>query len=300
MAKAVLGFNDVRTTLFGFGGLSRGSQPRASSLRRYSSRPSLSCRAEIYHRKSSSDYWADIESDIELHLKKSIPIRHPVQVFEPMHYLTFAAPRTRAPALCIASCELLGGDRDRAMAAASAIHLVHAASYAHENIPLATAPSYGRFSRPPAAAVQHKFRPNIELLTGDGILPFGFELLARSMENSPENKADRILRVIVEISKASGSQGIINDEKNKQGELHACGAACGAILGGGSEEHIDKLRKFGLYAGMIQGLVHGNSNYSNSNTEMVKKLRALAMEQLASFRITNKKIGDTIYDILEN
>lgn len=195
MAKAVLGFNGGRTTFFR-AGLFRGSQVQphhASSLRRYNKFNRPSCN------------WADIESEIEVHLKKSIPIRHPINMFGPMHYLTFAAPKTRAPALCIASCELVGGDRDQAVtAAAAAIHLVHAAAYVHENLLLETTSS-GR-SRPP---VTHKFHPHIELLTGDAILPFAFELLARSMKYSPKNKADQILRVIVEISKASGSQGII-------------------------------------------------------------------------------------------
>ncbi|CAI9757006.1 unnamed protein product [Fraxinus pennsylvanica] len=48
----------------------------------------------------------------------------PVTVFQPMHYLTFASPRTTEPALCIAACKLMGGDRGHAMAAASAIHLM--------------------------------------------------------------------------------------------------------------------------------------------------------------------------------
>lgn len=218
MGRAVSGFNvDGKATFFR-AGLSRRPQVQphhhVSSLGRYkynSNRPNsviiiLRCCSKEEIHKKNSQYWADIESDIELHLKKSIQIRHPVDMFEPMHYLTFAAPETRAPALCIASCELVGGDRDQAMAAAAAIHLVHAAAYVHENLPLKTTSSSGRRSRPP---VKHKFSPNIELLTGDALLPFGFELLARSMKYSPENKADQILRVIVEISKASGSQGII-------------------------------------------------------------------------------------------
>lgn len=85
-------------------------------------------------------------------------------------------------------------------------------------------------------------------------------------------------------------------EKNIQGELHACGAACGAIMGGGSEEEIDKLRKYGVFAGMIQGLsVHANNTDS---TEMVEKLRVLAMDQLASFNSTMIR-EHAIFDVLE-
>lgn len=89
-------------------------------------------------------------------------------------------------------------------------------------------------------------------------------------------------------------------EKNRQGELYACGAACGAILGGGSEEEIEKLRKYGVYAGMIQGLlVHHGKNSSSNTTEMVEKLRVLAMEQLLpTFNIS--KTHHIIFEVLEN
>ncbi|PSR85329.1 Heterodimeric geranylgeranyl pyrophosphate synthase small subunit like [Actinidia chinensis var. chinensis] len=245
---------------------------------------------------NSQSYWASIEAEIEAHLKQAIPVRPPVEVFEPMHHLVFAAPRTKAPALCVASCELVGGDRTLALATASALHLMHSAAYTHENLPLTDRPR----ARP---AIRHAYNPNIELLTGDGIVPFGFELLARTVQNN----SDRVLRVIIEMAHAVGSQGVVegqyneflafqsngeelHDEKwlehvckKKEGELHACGAACGAILGGGSEEEIEKLRKYGLYVGMIEGILNGMGRNEKGLLEMVEKLGALALKELESF-----------------
>ncbi|KAG8386117.1 hypothetical protein BUALT_Bualt03G0115700 [Buddleja alternifolia] len=241
----------------------------------------------------SQSYWASIESDIETYLKKAIPIRSPESVFEPMHHLTFAAPRTTAPALCVAACELVGGNRIQAMAAACAIHLMHAAAYTHEHLPLTDRPR-------PKPTIQHKFDPNIELLTGDGIIPFGLELLARSMDLAQSNP-DKILRVIIEITRASGSQGIVEGQyrelgvdelssdikiieyvsNKKEGELHACGAACGAILGGGAEEEIERLRNFGLYVGTVQGIVAKNKP---GMEEKIEKLKGLALKELESFK----------------
>ncbi|KAK6124807.1 hypothetical protein DH2020_041450 [Rehmannia glutinosa] len=218
----------------------------------------------------NQSYWVSIEADVETYLKKAIPIRSPESVFEPMHHLTFAAPRTTAPALCVAACELVGGDRSRAMAAASAVHLMHAAAYIHEHLPLTDRPR-------PKPTVHHKYNPNIELLTGDGIIPFGLELLARSMDLA-QNNQDKILRVIIEITRATGSQGV----QEKEGELHACGAACGAILGGGDEEEIEKLRNFGLYAGMLRGLL--GKNNSGIMEDKIEKLKALALKELESFQ----------------
>ncbi|CAA3004998.1 heterodimeric geranylgeranyl pyrophosphate synthase small subunit, chloroplastic-like [Olea europaea subsp. europaea] len=254
-------------------------------------------RAAVVSMDQNQTYWATIEADIEAYLKKAIPIRPPVTVFEPMHYLTFAAPRTTAPALCIAACELMGGERGQAMAAASAVHLMHAAYYAHEHLPIKDRPS----NKP---KIQHKFEPSIELLTGDGMVPFGLELLSRSMDLAQNHNPDKILQVIIEITRLTGSQGMVdgfyrelelngsNIEyvcKKKEGELHACGAACGAILGGGAEDEIEKLRQYGLYVGMIQGLQNGVGKDNKGMEEKIEKFKILALKELESLK--GKKIG---------
>ena len=149
----------------------------------------------------NQSYWATINADIETHLKQAIPVREPLSVFEPMHHLTFAAPRNTAPALCVAACELVGGHRDRALPAASALHLMYAASFTHEHLPLTE-------SSRPKSTIQHVYGPNVELLIGDAIVPFGIELLAKS-DDPDQNNSDRVLRVMVEITRATGSQGMV-------------------------------------------------------------------------------------------
>ncbi|KAL2476322.1 Heterodimeric geranylgeranyl pyrophosphate synthase small subunit [Abeliophyllum distichum] len=265
--------------------------------------PAKAChRAAVVAMDKNQSYWATIEADIEAYLKKSITIRPPVAVFEPMHHLTFASPRTKAPALCIAACELMGGDRDQAIAAASAVHLMHAAYYAHEHLPVTERPSH-------KPKIQHKFEPSIELLTGDGMVPFGLELLSRSMDVAKNNNPDKILRVIIEITRLTGSEGMVDGLyrelelngsnidtgiieyvcKKKEGELHACGAACGAILGGGAEDEIEKLRKYGLYVGMIQGMQNGVGKDNKGMKEKIEKLKILALKELESLKGENDR-----------
>ncbi|KAK7276850.1 hypothetical protein RIF29_17996 [Crotalaria pallida] len=242
-------------------------------------------------------YWASLNSDIEAYLKKAIPMKEPLIVFEPMHHLTFAAPRTTIPALCLMACELVGGDRHQAMAAASALLLLNAATYTHEHLPLIDNRGLKPKLKP---MIHHAYDPNIELLTGDGIIPFAFELLARSQDPA-HNSSSHILRAIIEISRVMGSKGVIDGQYKKKlasqtigGELchverikrvvekneaalHACGAACGAILGGGSEEEIERLRKYGFHVGMIQGLVQ------NGLREETKWISNLALKELEIF-----------------
>ncbi|KAA8523671.1 hypothetical protein F0562_010094 [Nyssa sinensis] len=230
----------------------------------------------------NQSYWASIDADIESHLKKAIPIRPPVSVFEPMHYLVFAAPRTTAPALCVASCELVGGHRDQAMAAASAIHLMHAASYTHEHLPLTDRPM-------PRPTIPHAFNPNVELLTGDGIMPFGFELLARS-DDPAQNNSDRILRAIIEITRAAGSQGMV-DGQYLQVQMQG-GQLNGAELhDAGWIEHVCKKKE-----GMINGLLYGVGKNEKGMMELVERLRKLALKELESF---NDRKVESISSIVE-
>ncbi|KAK8643948.1 hypothetical protein V6N13_013225 [Hibiscus sabdariffa] len=252
-------------------------------------------------------YWASISEDIEAHLEKAIPVREPLVVFEPMHHLTFAAPRNTAPALCVAACELVGGHRDQALPAASAIHLVYAALFFHEHLPLTE-------SSRPKSKVEHVYAPSMELQIGNAMVPFGLELLAKS-DDPTQNNSDRILRVMVEITRSMGSQGMIhgqyykvefresNDNKlnevekiervseKYEGTLYACAAACGAIIGGGSEEEIERMRKYGLYMGKIQGIMSRIGSMDNDVMKStVEELRNLAGNELRGFDEAKVKV----------
>ncbi|KAL4334775.1 hypothetical protein GQ457_07G013420 [Hibiscus cannabinus] len=245
-------------------------------------------------------YWASISEDIEAHLKQAIPVREPLAVYEPMHHLTFAAPRNTAPALCVAACELVGGHRDQALPAASAIHLVYAASFFHEHLPLTET------SRP-KSKVEHVYGPSMELQIGNAMIPFGLELLAKS-DDPTQNNSDRILRVMVEITRSMGSQGMIHGQyyqvefqesddnessdvekiervsEKYEGTLYACAAACGAIIGGGSEEEIERMRKYGLYIGKIQGIMNRIGSMDKAVMKStVEELKNLAANELRGF-----------------
>nr|AIG15447.1 geranyl diphosphate synthase 1 [Azadirachta indica] len=261
--------------------------------KRNQGRPSLSYRPMMVTMCYKKPYWASVHEDIESHLKQAIVVKEPVEVYEPMRHLVFSVPVNMAPALCIAGCELVGGHREQATAAAAALHVVYAASFVHEHLPLSDRPS---LVPPPKSkpVMYHAFSSNIELLIGDGMIPFGLELLANS-ENPDQDNSGRILRVMGEITHAVGSEGMVSGQYNelqcsgskgkdvkceemknhayekKEGGLHACGAACGAILGGGSEEEIEILRRYGFYVGMMQRL---------GSKKEVEELKKLAVEQI--------------------
>ncbi|KAI4388190.1 hypothetical protein MLD38_000543 [Melastoma candidum] len=252
----------------------------------------------ILRVKCSATYMESINHEIQVHLEKALPIRQPLTVSKPMRGLTFSASRSVAPALCVAACELVGGDRARAIPTAAALHILHAWSYFRDHFPLSDGPMCKL-----EPTISHEFGTNIELLTGDGMVPFGIELISRSGGPGHDNP-EQNLRVIVEITRAIGSQGIIHGQylqakrgrtgegewdagwvdtvrEKKWGGLHGCAGACGAILGGGGEWEIGKLRKYGAYVGMVRGMREGVGGDGGIDRKaMEEELRGKAVGEL--------------------
>ncbi|GMN51607.1 hypothetical protein TIFTF001_020768 [Ficus carica] len=71
--------------------------------------------------------------------------------------------------------------------------------------------------------------------------------------------------------------------RKKEGRLHACATACGAILGGANGEEIKKLRKYGLYVGVIQGYINRVGG-KEKELEREMELRNLALKELEHFK----------------
>ncbi|XP_077211000.1 heterodimeric geranylgeranyl pyrophosphate synthase small subunit 2, chloroplastic-like [Tasmannia lanceolata] len=289
----------------------------ASKLIHFSFNPRLSPlhRRSIKHSSSSyrpinismfdgKAYWASINEEIEAHLEQALPIRDPLTMHEPLHNLVMSAPRTMAPALLVAACDLAGGQRTHSIAAASALHLMHAASFTHEHMPNVLGKP-GEAQKPGPAA----YPANIELLSGDAILPLGYELMVQSVNDV----SDRALGVIVEMSRAMGAQGMVEGQymhvtwykdpmdegpvdgwvrkvsEKKEGGLYACGAACGAILGGASEDEVERLRRYGFYIGMVYGMLYGVGRDEKrggfSKLEAAKRFRSLALLELDGVKV---------------
>ncbi|PIA57841.1 hypothetical protein AQUCO_00500037v1 [Aquilegia coerulea] len=168
--------------------------------------------------------------------------------------------------------------------------------------------------------VHHAYDANIELLTADGLFPLGYELLAE-LDDPTDALLERILRVIIEISTTMGSQGMVDGQyiqqlcmgsdgdemcevgwvhhvcEKKEGRLYACGAACGAILGGGTNEEIEKLKRYGFYVGMMNGMMmHGVKLEDTKLLQMIEGFRNLALKELESFQDRNIDIIQSLMD----
>lgn len=101
------------------------------------------------------------------------------------------------------------------------------------------------------------------------------------------------MQVVIEISKAVGAQGMVaredegvecdNLDRQVARQLHGCGAACGAIMGGGTLEEVERLKRYGVYVGKIEWVLGDEGKDEGGKVELVERLRDLALKELECF-----------------
>ncbi|WP_457754876.1 polyprenyl synthetase family protein [Thermovibrio ammonificans] len=184
------------------------------------------------------------------------------KLYEAVKYsLTVGGKRLR-PILCLAGCEIVGGNRNDALTPACAIEMIHTYSLIHDDLPAMDNDTLRRGH--PTTWV--KFGEATAILAGDALLNRAFEVLA-----DWEFDCNRKVKVISEIARASGMLGMVLGQqcdldaegrgdvpleellfihKHKTGRLITASVVSGGITGGGSPEEIDALRRYGDSLGL--------------------------------------------------
>ncbi|KAL3613919.1 hypothetical protein CASFOL_041993 [Castilleja foliolosa] len=214
-------------------------------------------------------YWTALIKEIDQKLDEAVPVVYPERIYESMRYSLLAKGTKRSPpVMCVAACELFGGQRDAAFPTACALEMVHSASLIHDDLPCMD-DAQSRRGQPSNHAT---FGVDMAILAGDALFPLGFRHIVTQTPTNLVSEA-RLLQVITEIARAVGSTGMAagqfvdldqNDgtsnavdfvNEKKFGEMGKCSAACGGILGGASDDEIQRLRNYGQAVGVLYRMV---------------------------------------------
>nr|ACO59905.1 geranylgeranyl pyrophosphate synthase [Elaeagnus umbellata] len=233
-------------------------------------------------------------------LDSAVALKEPEKIHEAMRYSLLAGGKRVRPVLCLAACELVGGHESMAMPAACAVEMIHTMSLIHDDLPCMDNDDLRR-----GKPTNHKvFGEEVAVLAGDALLAFAFEHIAVSTVGV---STARIVRSIGELAKSIGSEGLVAGQVvdicseglsdvgleqlefihvHKTAALLEASVVLGAILGGGSDIEIEKLRMFARYIGLLFQVVDDILDVTKSSQELGKT----AGKDLVADKVTYPKL----------
>lgn len=216
-------------------------------------------------------------------LDDAIPMQEPIKIHEAMRYSLLAGGKRVRPILCMASCEVVGGDESLAIPAACSVEMIHTMSLIHDDLPCMDNDDLRR-----GKPTSHKaFGEDTAVLTGDALLSLAFEHVAsKTKDVTPQ----RVVQAVGELGSAVGSKGLVAGQivdiasegkqvslteleyihNHKTGKLLEAAVVCGAIIGGGNEIEVERMRNYARCLGLLFQVVDDILDVTKSSEELGK------------------------------
>lgn len=181
-------------------------------------------------------------------------------VYDAMSYSVLAGGKRIRPVLCLAVCDMLGGNLEDALRFAVGLECIHTYSLIHDDLPCMDNDDLRR-GRP---TCHKQFDEATALLAGDGLLTYAFEYMT-DLADFKKIDAKAVLKIANEIAKGAGCKGMIGgqvvdlesegksalDEETltymhnrKTGALIRISVFAGAVCGGASDEETEALLRY--------------------------------------------------------
>ncbi|NER01949.1 MAG: polyprenyl synthetase family protein, partial [Okeania sp. SIO3C4] len=231
-----------------------------------------------------STYLAKRKALVEKALDNSITVVYPDKIYEAMRYSLLAGGKRLRPILCLASCELSGGNIEMAMPTACALEMIHTMSLIHDDLPAMDNDDYRR-----GKLTNHKvYGEDIAILAGDGLLSYAFEFVATQTQNV---LPQQVLQVIAHLGKAVGAAGLVGGQvvdlaseglsevseetlhfihTHKTGALLEACVVCGAILANASQANLQRLSRYAQNIGLAFQIVDDILDITATTEELGK------------------------------
>ncbi|KAL2531580.1 Sugar transport protein 1 [Abeliophyllum distichum] len=126
-------------------------------------------------------YMLEKANSVNKSLEEAVLLREPFKIHESMRYSLLAGGKRVRPILCIASCEVVGGQESTAMPAACAVEMIHTMTLMHDDLPFLDNDDLRR-----GKLTSHKlFGEDVDVLAVDALLLFAFEHMAIATKGVP-------------------------------------------------------------------------------------------------------------------
>jgi len=244
-----------------------------------------------------STYLKGRQAQVEAALDHSLPLTYPEKIYEAMRYSLLAGGKRLRPILCLATCELVGGTVEMALATACALEMIHTMSLIHDDLPAMDNDDYRR-----GKLTNHKvYGEDIAVLAGDGLLAYAFEYVATQTQDVP---AEQVLQVIARLGRAVGASGLVGGQvvdlesegctdiqeetltfihTHKTGALLEACVVCGGILAGATAAEQERLSRYAQNIGLAFQIIDDILDITATQEELGKTAGKDLIAQKATY-----------------
>ncbi len=208
----------------------------------------------------------------------------PSAVTDAMRYSLEAGGKRLRPILTLAAARTLGSEDDSVIDVACALEFIHTYSLIHDDLP-AMDDSEIRRGKPTCHCV---YGDALAILAGDGLLTLAFETLANY--GSRDGCESRAIRIIAEISKSAGVNGMIGGQALdlgaegrelslteieqisllKTGALLKASVVCGGIAANATQPQLKALACYASCLGNAFQIIDDLLDYESTTEELGK------------------------------
>ena len=261
------------------------------------------------HIDDKNEYLALIDENLRNAIKSKTPFEQ--ELSAAMEYSLFTGGKRLRPLMTIKAYEMYDDYIYKALPYAMAIEMIHTYSLIHDDLPAMDNDDFRR-----GKMTNHKvFGEAMAILAGDSLLNLAFETMLSAAKESCDISS---IKAMQEIAKASGCKGMIGGQaidlrsdigsmdeesllymyKGKTAALIQASILSGAIIGGASMEHIEKLRDFGLRLGLAYQIQ--DDLLDDEKDESIKKCTYLSFYSKEEAEKKVKDLSDRAVSILDS
>ncbi|MEE2775299.1 MAG: farnesyl diphosphate synthase [Acidobacteriota bacterium] len=217
---------------------------------------------------SFDSFLSALQPEIETALDRLLPAEDlaPQRLHAAMRYSIFAGGKRVRPALVVLAGELFGAQRQRLLAGAAAMEMIHTFSLIHDDLPALDDDDLRR-GRP---TLHRQYDEALAILAGDALLNHALGLLVREPADADRDSRAQALEIVTD---AVGSVGMIGGQvadieaesewpadpqaalelihQRKTGCLLTASLRIGGIYGGASDEQDALLGRLGACVGLL-------------------------------------------------
>ena len=219
----------------------------------------------------------------------------PPTIHQAMRYSVFAGGKRIRPMLCLEASRIFSAETSAAVESGCALEFIHTYSLIHDDLPALDNDDLRR-GKP---TCHKQFNEATAILAGDALLTLAFETLSRIPTD-----AARCVQVIREISSAAGTRdGMVGGQvadieaerkpvtaemlayihRSKTAALIRASVVSGAICGGGHEEDVERMRRFGDNIGWAFQVVDDILDVEESSAALGKTAGKDQAQQKATY-----------------